>query len=254
LKPGVYELRLYFSEPIYGVDELHIGGETTRLFDVMANGRPLLTSFDITASAGGALTADVKLFTDITPDPDGFLHLKFTSVNGPAVVNAIEITPGVKGRMQSLRIVTRKVVFFSEDQVLWCADQYYWGGRALTRQCAVTGTNKPELYNSERFGNFSYKIPVVAGRYTARLHFAEAYFGPRNPGGGSEGMRLFDVHCNGVTLLKGFDLYREAGGENKALVKEFRGLQPNAQGNLVLDFEPVKNYACVSAIEILPES
>jgi hypothetical protein len=254
LKPGIYELHLYFSEPIYGVDELHGGGETTRLFDLTLNNRPLLKSFDITSSAGGALTADVKVFTDVSPDQDGLLRLKFTSVDGPAVVNAIEVIPGAKGRMQPLRIATRNVPFFSEDQTFWSADQYFWGGRGLFRQFSITGTDKPELYNSERFGNFSYKIPVSSGRYTARLHFVEVYFGPNNAGGGGEGMRVFNVHCNGATLLKDFDLYREAGGANKALVKEFRGLEPDPQSNLVFDFQPVKNYACVTAIEILPES
>lgn len=38
LKPGPHELHLHFAEPIYGVDPIAGGGETSRIFDVFANG------------------------------------------------------------------------------------------------------------------------------------------------------------------------------------------------------------------------
>lgn len=46
LKPGNYELRLYFAETFYGEDNSEGGGESSRIFDVTANGMPLLTNFD----------------------------------------------------------------------------------------------------------------------------------------------------------------------------------------------------------------
>ena len=106
----------------------------------------------------------------------------------------------------------------------------------------------------KRYGNFTYTIPVAQGRYRLTLKFTETYFGPTNPAGVGPGMRLFDVYCNGQTLLKDFDIAREAGGVSRSLNKVFHGLRPNAQGKLVLAFVPVKNYACVNAIEIVPES
>ena len=42
-------------------------------------------------------------------------------------------------------------------------------------------------------------------------------------------------------------------GENHPLVKKVKGLEPNAQGKLVLEFVPVTRYATVSAIEVVPE-
>jgi hypothetical protein len=66
-------------------------------------------------------------------------------------------------------------------------------------------------------------------------------------------MRSFDVYCNGLALLRHFDITREAGAPNRSVDKVFRGLEPNALGKLVLNFVPVRNYACVNAIEILPE-
>jgi hypothetical protein len=37
------------------------------------------------------------------------------------------------------------------------------------------------------------------------------------------------------------------------VVREFRGIRPNAQGKIVLSFAPVVNYAAVNAVEVLGE-
>jgi len=42
-------------------------------------------------------------------------------------------------------------------------------------------------------------------------------------------------------------------GENRPLMKKIRGVEPNAQGKLLLEFVPVTRYATVSAIEVVPE-
>lgn len=71
--------------------------------------------------------------------------------------------------------------------------------------------------------------------------------------GGHDLTVLFDVYCNGVALLRGFDINKEAGGSLRALTRRFTGLKPNAQGKLLLSFVPTSDYACVNAIEIEPE-
>jgi hypothetical protein len=58
------------------------------------------------------------------------------------------------------------------------------------------------------------------------------------------------VFGNGVALLRDFDVARDAGGPNRAIVKVFENMEPNAQGNIVLDFVPLRNYAEVNAIEV----
>jgi hypothetical protein len=254
LDPGVYQLNLYFSEPTYGADPLEGGGETTRLFDVFINDEKVLAMFDIVADAGGARTADIKVFTDVSPRDDGFLQIRFMSRRSQPLLNGIELFPGIPGRMQPLRITTSNVPVFSEGQGLWGADRFFWGGRRFSHLVQIQQTENPELYGSERFGNFSYCIPVAPGRYTARLHFSEGYFGPEHPGHGGKGSRVFDVYCNGLILLKDLDIFTEAGGPARALVKEFKGLRSNAQGKLLFNFQPVENYACVNALEIIQEA
>jgi hypothetical protein len=268
LDPGNYELRLYFCETHYGPDTLSGGGETSRLFDVSMNGQSLLHIFDIIKDAGGNDTADVRVFKDVHPAADGKLHLRFQPLIDWPVLNAIEITPAPPGRINAIRIVAQENAYTDREGHVWEPDEYARGGQFAVHlhRYPVTGTPDPDLYVGERFGNFDYSIPVPPGRYAATLHFAETYWGLDNqrPGvalpdyGGSPeggpGSRVFDVDMNGRTLLKDFDIFKEAGGAGRALVKIFHNLVPDGQGKLVFRFVPVRDYACVNAIEITDES
>lgn len=123
----------------------------------------------------------------------------------------------------------------------------------MVRLNPVEAPKDSELHQTERYGNFSHIIPVAPGQYRLTLKFAETYFGPTHPQHVGPEKRLFDVYCNGQTLLKDFNVAREAGGLKRAVDKVFHKIQPNAQGKLVLSFVPVMNYACVNAIEVIPE-
>ena len=96
----------------------------------------------------------------------------------------------------------------------------------------VRGTRDPELFSRERYGRFDYAIPVDKGTYRLSLYFAEDYFGPGGTLGGQPGPRVFDVSCNGVALVREFDLLKEAG-LGQAVVKTFHGLTPNGQGTFI---------------------
>ena len=85
------------------------------------------------------------------------------------------------------------------------------------------------------------------------LHFAETYWGgPQAPPNTGVGSRVFNVNCNGIRLLENLDVYKQVGGF-RAMTKTFHGLKPDAQGKLLLSFEPVVNYASVYAIEVQDE-
>jgi Malectin domain len=262
LKKGVYELRLHFAETEYGPEDHLGGGEGSRLMSITVNGRPALNGFDVVSDAAGSRTADVKVFTDVEPGSDGMLHLGVSSVHGGrGMLSAIEIVPGVRGRIRPVRLVTRDSAYYSNDSHWWSPDNYFQGGQVATRLDGLANTDDPELYESERWGHFSYAVPVTPGRYTAILHFVERRFGsgnrdssigPPHAETSGPGNRLFNVLCNGDVMLSNFDIAKEAGA-NKPMTKKLSGLQPNAQGKLVFEFVPVKDYATVSAIEILPE-
>lgn len=249
LRPGVYELHLYFN---FTVQDPNSSGPSA--FSVSANGKPLLAGFDIASDALGSNIADERVFRDISPATDGFLHLSFTSEGAPAELNALEILPGLPHSLLPIRIVTQPTSFTDRDGNLWHPDNYYLGGYSSEKHLTVAGTPDPAMYAGERYGHFSYAIPVDSrDQYTLVLHFAELYFGPNASGVGGVESRVFDVSCNGQTLLDHFDIYKEAGSLH-ALTKTFYHLKPTAQGKLNITFDPIVNNATVSAIEVLDES
>lgn len=259
LPPGIYELRLHFAETFYGPEDAGGGGEGSRIMTVTANGKTLLSDFDVIADAGGARTADVKVFTDVSAANDGLLHLSFSSVKGGrAMLSAIELLPGIRGQIRPVRIVTRDVPYYSDDSRWWGADMYFKGGQLTGTEEAATGTDDPELYSTERWGHFSYAIPVTPGKYTATLHFIERHFHSANHGqpssdsNASAGIRVFNVFCNRKLVLREVNILEQAG-EGRPLVRRISGLEPDAQGKLLLEFVPVRYYATVTAIEVVPQ-
>ena len=72
LKPGTYELTLYFAETELG-PRLEMrgsegrGGEGDRRFNVVMNGRTILKDFDILSDADGPNIADRRVFKDVEP-------------------------------------------------------------------------------------------------------------------------------------------------------------------------------------------
>ena len=258
LKPGIYELRLHFAETLYGPENSGGGGEGSRTMTVTANGQPLLHDFDVLADAGGERTAEIKVFHDISPATDGQLHLAFSSAqSGIAMLSAIEILPGTRGQIRPVRIVARDVPYYSNDSRWWSPDAYFKGGQISSSHEPALGTDDPEFYETERWGHFSYAIPVPPGKYTVTLHFIEHHAGPESadvPQSGEAGLqeRVFNVFCNGKTVLSKLNILDEAG-ENHPLMKKIKGLEPNAQGKLLLEFVPVTRYATVTAIEVVQE-
>jgi hypothetical protein len=255
LGPGVFELRLYFADPLR---QQSVGpeddSENERHFHVVANGHPLLTDLDPIADAGAA-AVDVRVFKDVRAAADGKLHLDFgTDWGQPAYVSAIELTPGLPGKLKPIRISALRSDFVDADGSRWSGDNYFISGRTFANLKPASGV--PGLYAGERHGNFSYAIPVTPGSYTLRLYFMESFFSSaiRAADCHGAGCRVFDVTCNGVMLLQDFDIFQAAGAAFRPVIREFHGLHPNGQGKLLVSFSPKLNYAEVRAIEVIDEA
>lgn len=258
LKPGSYELHLHFAETgLADFISAESSGEGQRLIRVVANGKPLLDLFDTVADADGANVADERVFRDVSPGQDGYLHLSFTAFRGTAMVNGIELLPVSPGAVRPVRVRSGWSDGWQDPEGnKWRGDSYFLGGNALVRTAnPAHDTNAPDmaLYGSERWGHFSYAIPVADGRYRVTLRFCEGHYGKRNQGVGGEGSRVFDVYSNGVALLRNFDIMKAAGGEGRPIDRVFSGVRANAQGKIVLSFVPVVGMACVNGIEVVEE-
>lgn len=98
----------------------------------------------------------------------------------------------------------------------------------------IEGTDKPWVFRTGVRGPRQIVLPLAepedgAARYTVRLAFAELDAAP-------PGTRVFDVKLQDKVVLEGFDVAKEAGGPNRALVKEFRGIE--VKDKLKIDFVP----------------
>jgi outer membrane protein assembly factor BamB len=101
----------------------------------------------------------------------------------------------------------------------------YRGGKYIRHDPArldIAGTTDPWVFRSAARGLRRCSLPLVepgdgAARYTVRLAFAEL-------DGAKPGQRVFDIQLQGKTVASGVDVVKEAGGTNRALVKEFKGI------------------------------
>lgn len=250
LEAGVYELTLVFAEPIQPLAVPNPPQEETREFGVWINGQQVLRSFDVRDAVGGYNTALFRVFRDVEP-VSGRLELEFGRSNQNALVNAIIVRPGTKGKLRPVRIVARSQPYVDAEGNLWEPDQYFRGGRTIARPIPPAVTNS-RLYQGERHGRFTYTIPVTPGRYRATLHFWESWWGEGRQGGGGVGSRVFDVYCNFRPLLKDFDILASSPTPN-VVQKTFHGLTPDEHGRLVFSFVPQVNRAVVNAIEVVDE-
>lgn len=131
----------------------------------------------------------------------------------------------------------------------WQSDQYVSGGQTNTNSIAIAATGNDKIYQSERYGEFTYQIPLSKGRYDVKLHFAEIFHGVKNTKG--IGARVFDVNIeNGQGSLLNYDIIKSAGGSATAVVENISGVYVT-DGYLTLDFKAIKNHPKISAIEIV---
>jgi len=135
----------------------------------------------------------------------------------------------------------------------WLPDQdmgegLKWGavyGMTVDRgDLGLAGTDAPKIYETERYGMDAYEFVVPNGKYTVRLHFAETYEGVTEAG-----MRVFSVTINSKTVLEDFDVFDVAGGPEKPIVKQFKGVKVT-DGKLIIEFIPDIENPEINGIEI----
>ena len=104
------------------------------------------------------------------------------------------------------------------------------------------------IYQTVRWGACTYPFqlkPRPGETYTVRLHFAEI----------SEkeaGKRIFNISINGITVLTDLDVFHQAGGKYKALVKQFTGIVPDANNRITVGIDKGKvGSPQVNGIEII---
>ena len=123
-----------------------------------------------------------------------------------------------------------------------------------------TSPDLPTLYETERTAGspflLRYNVPVPAGAYTVRLHFAEIYWGATGgaAAAGGSGRRVFDILLEGQLVADNFDINAEVGAM-VATVKQYNITVTDGTLNLRLDANAATggvNQPKISGIEIIP--
>ncbi len=129
----------------------------------------------------------------------------------------------------------------SQAQV-WSADKNFSGGTPASTSHSIANTPDPRLYQTERYGNFTYQFTVPNGGYNVTLKFAEIYWT-------SAGKRIFNVAINGTPVLTNFDIVAAVGAPFTAIDKTFSVV--TSGGAITIQFTSGSaNFPKISAIEI----
>jgi hypothetical protein len=119
------------------------------------------------------------------------------------VAGALPVAAALQG---DVRINAGGAQFTDPEGQTWSADRCFLGGFVYSINRPISGTPAQTLFQTERSGNFSYRIPVAAGRFRVTLYFSEIFFN-------TPGKRVFSVHAEGKPVLAMLDIFRSAGAD-----------------------------------------
>ena len=117
------------------------------------------------------------------------------------------------------------------------------GGNIGTTGDDIQNTQDQVLFNTERWGSFTYELPLKEGSYDITLFLAETYFGPAQAGN-----RVFDIEAEGSVILDDFDPLVTVG-HDAAYQIDIDDIQVN-DGKLTLDFVPSKDQASLRGLVV----
>ncbi|OMO65853.1 hypothetical protein CCACVL1_21367 [Corchorus capsularis] len=135
------------------------------------------------------------------------------------------------------------------DGVTYSDDNFYSGGDVIRTDTMVGDGEGKSLYNSARFGDFSYKFSSLeSGSYTVDLHFAEIVFTSGPPG-----IRVFDVFIQEEKVVSSLDIYGQVGANKPLVIPNIRTFVDSG-GGLLIRFEGVVRSPIVCGITVRKES
>ena len=135
--------------------------------------------------------------------------------------------------------------FVDADNHTWLPDKGFSGGGMVNRgNINIENTRNPGLYRTEHWGMNAFSTPLPNGRYTVLLHFAETY-----PEITAAGQRVFTIKVEDQEI-KDLDVFKEAGGAAKALIKTVPVTV--SDGKLDITFTFGEQNPEINGIEIIP--
>jgi hypothetical protein len=173
----------------------------------------------------------------------GIVASLLTLTLAAGAINASAVD-GPAGFTSALRFHAGAVPVTDSRGLSWGSDASYADGGSLhVTSAAITGTDDPQLYTAQRWGDFTYNVPVKNGSYRLQLSFAEI-----DP---SAGMRAFTVMSGDRMLLDHF-VITDHVKSHQALVVYLDVVV--GTGSLPLQFVSDEGVAAVAGVELLRRS
>ncbi len=94
--------------------------------------------------------------------------------------------------------------FTGADGTSYLADQYFTGGAGYATGSPIASTSDDAIYQSVRYGNFAYSIPIANGSYFVTLKCSEIYWS-------ANARRVFTVTVEGNSAVTDLDIYARVG-------------------------------------------
>jgi hypothetical protein len=123
-------------------------------------------------------------------------------------------------------------------------------GNPMTPVVGVPSDIPADLFRTVSYGDvggreLEFNIQAVAGaKYTVELYFAEVYSGAFG-----KGRRVFDVKIDGRVVLDKFDIFDQAGGANRGIVRSFT---IESDGLIDIDLQRVVQNPAIAGIRVRP--
>ena len=182
-------------------------------------------------------------------DNDGIINLLDQDSDNDGIPDGAEIDAGsdptdeffplnAEGR---LAINAGGAEYTDREGQTFRADIFHSEGTAKPESSAsVSGTDDPTPYQSERWGSFSYAVPLPNGDYDLTIKLAEIYWT-------EPGQRVFDILIEGSETVTDLDLVQTAGAN---VAHDVTTTVTVTDGVLDLEFSADINHAKLSALVI----
>lgn len=241
---GAFTVELHFAE-------IHWKWDNARLFRFRLENEPSTEIIDLHKDHGGANNAYVLRISNVQV-VDGVLNLEMLTEKDWAKLSGIAVykqrtTYPPNGKPQLRVNAGGPTLILDGDE--WMADSYFEGGRTYgVGSIDISNTDIDGVYQSERYGNFSYSLPAAeAGLYALDLHFAEIHWN-------YSGARVFGLEIeNGQYAVENLDLFRDYGGKNSAYMIRAENIMVS-DGHLNIKFNSQVNNAKLSGITLYKQS
>ena len=215
------------------------GGVNNLTFTVSNNTNPALISDTQISGTQLTLTLSGNAGT-------GLITLRATDAGNAFVEDVFQLTVTPEGPAQLVNVIRINAGGPAQNfgGEAWVADQYFIGGNTYSTAAGISGTTQDQIYQTERWGNVQYSIPVPApGTYAVDLHLAEIYFT-------NAGSRVFNINIeNGQFTRNNLDIVQVFGSNNTAYVLRADNLTIN-DGFINITFTASVDNAKISGIAV----